>query len=89
MKPTDRKNNKRVVLPQLDDDKEEIRRNNLKCELKKVVTKYKSEHCDKSGNVQDNNLTKKQLKAIKNLKSRMKDEELACGETDKTGRLTH
>ena len=88
MRPTDFKNNKRVVLPQLDDDHEEIKRNNLKEELRKVVIEYRKKHCDKFGNVIENNLTKTQLKEIKSLKSRLKNEGLACGETDKTGKLT-
>ena len=36
----------------------------------------------------ENNTDKKQLKDIKELKSRMKLEGLACGETDKTGKMT-
>ena len=88
LKPTDFKNNKRIVIPDLEDDPEEIRRNNLKNELRKVVIKYKKEHCDKSGNVFDNNLKEEQLKDIKNLKERIKEEGLICGETDKTGKLT-
>ena len=67
---------------------EEIRRNNLKTELRQVVEKYKNENCDKSGNIVENNLRDKQLKNVKNLKSRMKKENLVCGETDKTGKLT-
>ena len=88
LKDTDLKNNKRVVLPELDDDPEEIRRNNLKGELRKVVLEYKKNHCDKFGNIHDNNLNKEKLKDIKDLKNRMKTENLACGETDKTGKLT-
>ena len=53
-----------------------------------MVLKYKSETCDKFGNVIDNNLSDTQLRTIKNLKSRMKNEEIVCGETDKTGKLT-
>ena len=88
LKPTDFKNNKRIVIPDANDDPEEIRRNNLKSELRKVAIKYKEEHCDKFGNLIDNNLTKTQLKTIKNLKQRIKDEGLTCGETDKTGKMT-
>ena len=88
IRPTDFKNNKRVVLPDINDDTEEIRRNNIKTELRKIVINYKDNYCDRSGNVLDNNMTKSQLKGIKNLKFRMKDENLDCGETDKTGRLT-
>ena len=36
----------------------------------------------------ENNLSKTQLKEIKNFKSRMDKEGLACGETDKTGKET-
>ena len=53
VKPTDFKNNKRVILPELDDDPEEIRRNNLKIELRQVVLKYKGENCDKFGNIKN------------------------------------
>ena len=60
----------------------------MKVELRKIVTKYKNEYCDKFGNILENNLTKTQLKGIKDLKSRIKDSGLACGETDKTGKLT-
>ena len=56
------KNNKRVVLPLPGDDNEEIRRNNLKSELRKVVMKYKNENCDTFGNILDNNLSKTELK---------------------------
>ena len=36
IKPTDFKNNKRVVLPEIDDDTKEIRRNNIKSELRNI-----------------------------------------------------
>ena len=69
---------------------EEIRRNNLKIELRQVVLKYKGENCDKFGNIIDNNLilSDTQMKDIKNLKSRIQNEGLTCGQTDKTGKLT-
>ena len=88
LRATDFRNNKRVVLPDLDDDPEEIRRNNLRNELRQVVLKYKNENCDKLGNLIDNNLSETKLKDIRNLKCRMKKEGLVCGETDKTGKLT-
>ena len=87
-KPTDFKNNKRVIIPEADDDQEEIRRNNLKKELRQVFVKYKKEYCDKSGKLLDNNVSETQLKELKNLKCRITNEELTCGETDKTGKLT-
>ena len=46
---TDLTKNKRVVIPQLDDDSEEIRRNNVKIELIKVVENYKKKNCVKFG----------------------------------------
>ena len=88
LKPTDFKGNKRVIITEANDDLEEIRRNNLKNELVKVVEKYKNEHCDKSGNVINNNMSETQLKDMKELKSRIRNEGLNCGETDKTGKLT-
>jgi hypothetical protein len=88
IRATQFKNNKRVVLPQPGDDSEEIRRNNLKSELRKVVMKYKNENCDTFGNILDNNLSKTELKELKNLKNRIEKEGLICSQTDKTGRLT-
>ena len=88
LKPTDFKNNKRVIIPEANDDVEEIRRNNLKSELRQVVVNYRNEHCDKSGNVFDNNLADTELKDMKNLKNRIKNEGLTCGVTDKSGKLT-
>ena len=80
LKPTDLKNNKQIVIPDLFDDPEEIRRNNLKSELKQVVIKYKNNHCDKFGNIIDNNLNGTQLRDIKKLKQIIKNEGLTCGE---------
>ena len=88
LKPTDLKNNKRVVLPDLEDDPDEIKRSYLKSELRQVFLNYKHENCDKFGNVIDDKIKDKQLKDIKKLKNRIKNENLACGETDKTGKLT-
>ena len=88
LKPTDFKYNKRVIIADPEDDLEEIRRNNLKNELRQVVVEYKKEHCEKFGNIRENNLSESQLKDIKKLKNRMKNEGLAGGETDKTGKLT-
>ena len=56
--------------------------------FRKVVEKYKDEHCDKSGNVLENNVSESQLRDIKNLENRMKKQGWTCGETDKTGKLT-
>ena len=52
------------MIPEPDDDAEEIRRNNLKSELNQVVVKYKNEHCDTFGNLLDNSLSKSQPKDI-------------------------
>ena len=88
LRATDLKNNKRIVYPKPDaDDEEEIRRNNVKRELEKVFVNYMNENCDKFGNVTENNLSEKQVKAIKTLKEKMKDEDLVCFETDKTGKF--
>ena len=88
LKATDLKNNKRIVYPKPDaDDEEEIRRNNVKRELEKVFVNYMNENCDKFGNVTENNLPENQVKAIKTLKEKMKDDDLVCFETDKTGKF--
>ena len=59
---------------------EEIRMNNVKSELKEVYIKYIKENCDDKGNLLDNNLSVEQ--AIKELKTRMKNENIVCVETD-------
>ena len=60
----------------------------MKIALRKVVIKYKNEHCDTFGNVLENNLSGTQLRDLKKLKSRIKEESLVCSQTDKTGKLT-
>ena len=77
LKATDLKNNKRIIIPNLNnDDEHEIRRNTVKIELEKVFVNYVKDHCDKFGNVIDNNLSEEQLKAIKSIKEKMKKEDL-------------
>ena len=67
LKATDLKNNKGVIIPELDNDESEIRRNHVSNELKEVFIKYKDKKCNKFGNIKKNNLSKTQLDAIKNL----------------------
>ena len=52
-----KKNNKRVILPNLNDDENEIRSNHVKNELKDIFLNYKKKNCDKSGNVLKNNMS--------------------------------
>ena len=87
LKATDLKNNKRVILPNLNDDENEIRSNHIKNELKDVFLNYKKKNCDKSGNVLNNNLSTGQINAIRSLKTKMAEENLICYKTDKTGKL--
>ena len=68
------KNNNRVILPQPGDNNEEIRRNNLKSELRKIVVKYRHEKCDTFRNLMDNNLSETQQKNLKNLKFRIRQD---------------
>ena len=49
--------------------------------------RYREKHCDKSGNILKNNLNVKQLKSIKELKTKMNSESLVCYKTDKTGKF--
>ena len=87
LKATDLKNNKRVIYPVNEDDEKEIKRNNVACELKRVFKDFKNKHCDRHGNLKGNNLNEEQRNTIKNLKKKMKEEELVCFKTDKTGYL--
>ena len=88
LKATDMKNNKRVILPELDEDDDEIKRNHTKNDLKEVFLRYRSQNCDKFGNILKNNLSKHQIEALRNLKSKISDENLVCTKTDKTGKLS-
>ena len=87
LKATDMKHNKRIIMPELDDDEDEIRRSNVKHELKEIFMRYREKNCDKVGNILENNLSGKQVKAIKDLKTKMKQEGLVCYKTDKTGKF--
>ena len=44
-------------------------------------------HCDEKGNQLENNLTMRQTTGIKDLKTKMKAEDLVCIETNKTGKF--
>ena len=87
LKATDLKGNKRIIMPDLDDDIDEIRRNNVNNELKNVFLKFREDHCDKFGNQIENNLDSEQFRTIKNLREKLEKENLICYETDKTGKL--
>ena len=87
LKATDMKYNTRVKIQDFNDDEEAIRSNHLKSELKAVFVKYMKEHCDVHGNQLESNLDDKQVKAITDLKNKMKNENLVCIETDKTGKF--
>ena len=56
-------------------------------EMKKVFSAYKAKHCDRFGYLIKGNLDEKQRKTIKDLKTKMNEEELVCYKTDKTGYL--
>ena len=45
------------------------------------------DHCDEKGNMLDTNLSDEQTKAIKDLNTKIKNEDLVCLETDKTGKF--
>ena len=65
LKATDLKNNKRVIIPPLQDDEVEIKNNYLKNALNEVFVNYKNDHCDKFGNILENNLNDKQMETMK------------------------
>ena len=87
LKATDLKNNKRVILHKNNDDEKEVKRNNVVSEFRRIFTNYRNKHCDRFGNLKDNNLNEKQRTTIKDLKKKMIEEKLVCFKTDKTGFL--
>ena len=81
------KKNRRVIIPENDDEESEIKYDFIKKELVKETKKYIEEHCDKAGNPKKGNLSKQELNDIRNLRKRAENEELAIYETDKTKKL--
>ena len=81
------KKNRRVIIPENDDEESEIKYDFIKKELVKETKKYIEEHCDKAGNPKKGNMSKQELKEIKKLRNRAENEELAIYETDKTKKL--
>ena len=45
-----------------------------------MVINYKEEHCDTFGNLLDDDISKTQMKDIKNMKKIIQSEGLTCGE---------
>ena len=87
LKATDLKNNKRVILNKNNDDEKEVKRNNFVSEFRRIFKNYRNTHCDRFGNLKENNLNENQRATINDLKKKMKEEELVCFKTDKTGFL--
>ena len=77
---TDLKGNARVILPRT--ARILTWKQNLKC--RGTFEKYLKEKCDKYGN-QPSNLMKSELKGLKSLKERIKNDELVVIPKDKTG----
>ena len=87
-KATDWKGNKRIIIPDIDDEDVAIEQTYMKKELLKVVENYKNEFCDKTGKIKvGNNLLRENENAIKTLKKKCENENLAIYETDKTGKF--
>ena len=61
---------------------------NIKEKLLDTVFEYKKEHCDNKGRVKDQNITSDELKAIKEIKEKIKDKEMVVFTTDKSGRFS-
>lgn len=80
------KNNKRIIIPEIDDPEKEIRNNFVKKELLVVAENYIKENCNEKGNLKSGNLSKSQVKALKSLKSKSK-EGVVILETDKTSKF--
>ena len=85
---TDLKGNTMVVLPgRRKIFQEEANLEMLRTELKGFFKEYMKKHCDNKGN-QESNLTKGELRGLKNLKKMVKNEELVVLPTDKSGRFS-
>ena len=76
-----------MILPINEDDEKEIKRNNVIGELKRIFKDFTKKNCDRFGNLKENNLNEEKRNTIKDLKKKIKDEELVCFKTDKTGYL--
>ena len=61
---------------------------NIKSKMLDTVSEYKRLHCDKDGKIKEQNVTKAEEKAIKDIKKRITDREIVVSTTDKSGRFT-
>ena len=87
-KATDLKGNARVFLPKkVKNFETEARLEMLRVESLATFRTFMEEKCNKFGG-QKSNLTKKQLKGLASLKTRMKNGEIVVVPTDKTGNFT-
>ena len=58
----------------------------LRAELKNCFKEYMREKCDKDGR-QESNITKEEMRGLKQLKKRVKNEEIVVLPTNKSGRF--
>lgn len=78
------KNNKRVKFADEYDENDTARKLFIKGELMKTAEEYVKMNCNEDGSIKNNNISVTQEKSIKDLKKRVKDENLVIYQTDKT-----
>ena len=84
---TDMKTCRRITVPEPGKGSDEVVFANLKARAMSAAAAYKREHCDKAGNVKQQNLTDSQKQGLQSLKRRVGAGELVICPTDKSGRL--
>ena len=61
---------------------------NIKVKLLETVAEYSEKHCDSKGNIKDQNVTREELKTLKDLKKDIKEKKVVVSTTDKSGRFS-
>ena len=60
---------------------------NIKVKLLETVAEYSEKHCDSKGKIKEQNITREEEKALKNLKKDIKEKKIIVSTTDKSGRF--
>ena len=61
---------------------------NIKEKLLETVSEYKKKHCDGKGRIREQNITRDEMVAIKEMKKEVKEKEVVIFTTDKSGRFS-
>ena len=79
---------RRITVPEPEDEDSEVVFAAMKEEIVGVTKSVMAEICDEKGNILKQNISKVEMKALRNLKKRVNEGEILIVPTDKSGRLS-